>query len=178
MNAEYRTSNIQHRMKMHDKHPNTVYKKPIHKYLKYNIKQYGLKIKKLQGDPHYVALGMAIGVFVGVTPTIPFHTILAVALALVFRCSKPAAALGVWFANPVTIPFFYWASYKVGLLFWGRSSDFDIQKYESVFDLFRLGLDVLVVMILGGVLIAIPPAVIFYFLTRIIFVKLRSRAKT
>lgn len=120
---------------------------------------------------------MAIGVFVGVTPTIPFHTVFAVALAFAFRCSKPAAAIGVWFANPVTIPFFYWTSYKVGLLFWGNSSDLDIQKYESVFEIFKLGLDVFLAMILGGILIGIPPAIVLYFITRKIFDKLRSRTQ-
>ena len=160
---------------MNDHHSNSAYKKPIHKNLRYNIRQYGLKIKQLQGDPHYVALGMAMGVFVSVTPTIPFHTVIAVALAFVFRCSKPAAAFGVWFANPVTIPFFYWASYKAGLLFWGNSSDLDIQKYESVFEILKLGQDVLLAMILGGILIGIPPAIVFYFITRKIFIKLRSR---
>lgn len=160
---------------MNDHHTNPVYKKPIYKSLRYNIRQYGLKIKQLQGDPQYVALGMAIGVFISTTPTIPFHTVIAVALAFVFRCSKPAAVLGSFFANPVTIPFFYWASYKVGLLFWGNSSDLDIQKYESVFEIFKLGWDVLLAMILGGILIGIPPAIVFYFITRKIFVKLRSR---
>jgi len=162
---------------MNDHHTNPAYKKPIHKNLRYNIRQYGLKIKRLQGDPHYVALGMAIGVFVSITPTMPFHTVIAVTLAFGFRCSKPAAAIGVWFANPVTIPFFYWAGYKVGLLFWGNSSDLDIQKYESVFEIFKLGWDVLLAMILGGILIGIPTAVVFYFITRKIFVKLRSRTQ-
>ena len=39
---------------------------------------------------------LAIGVFIGITPTIPLHTILAVSLALLVRGSKLAAALGVW----------------------------------------------------------------------------------
>jgi len=65
----------------------------------------------------------------------------------------------------------------VGLLFWGDSSDFDIQKYESVFELFKLGRDVLLAMISGGILIGLPPAVVFYFITRKIFVKLRSRTQ-
>ena len=28
----------------------------------------------LKGEPANIAMGMAIGVFIGVTPTIPFHT--------------------------------------------------------------------------------------------------------
>lgn len=151
-------------------------KKPLHKHLKHNLRQYAIQIKQLQGDPHYVALGMAIGVFIGVTPTIPFHTLIAVALAFLFRCSKPAAALGVWFANPLTIPFFYLASYKVGMFFLGKASPFDIEKYESILEIFKLGADVTLAMLFGGIIIGIPPAVGIYFITRRIFTRIRSRS--
>ena len=80
----------------------------------YSIRAFIANAKTLQGDPHYVAVGMAIGVFIGITPTIPLHTVIAVALAFVLRGSKPAAIIGVWFANPITIPLFYWASYEIG----------------------------------------------------------------
>ena len=40
-----------------------------------------------------MAMGTAVGVFVAFTPTIPFHTILTIALAFVFRGSKPAALI-------------------------------------------------------------------------------------
>jgi len=123
------------------------------------------QIKKLNGDPHYVALGMAIGVFVGVTPTIPFHTALALALSFLFRGSKAAAAIGVWFSNPVTIPFFYYGSYKVGAFFWGDSMiPFD-PKQESLTELFKMGADVLAAMMVGGVIIGIVPGVAAYFIT-------------
>ena len=55
------------------------------------------QIKELQGDPQYLSRGMAIGIFVGFTPTIPFHTILAVMLAIFFRGSKSAAAIPAYF---------------------------------------------------------------------------------
>ena len=40
-------------------------------------KYYYLKFIRLKGDPRSLALGTAIGVFVGLTPTIPLHTIAA-----------------------------------------------------------------------------------------------------
>ncbi|MCG8472259.1 MAG: DUF2062 domain-containing protein [Desulfobacterales bacterium] len=147
------------------------------------------KIKRLQGNPHYVAMGMAIGVFVGITPTIPFHTALAIALAFVFRGSKPAAAIGVWVSNPVTIPLFYYGSYKVGVgLFGGpggQMPDFDkmIHTLESSIpmqdklDLIKVflahNLEIALLMLAGGVLLAIVPALLSYYLTR----RLMFRAK-
>jgi len=100
-------------------------KKPENMRLKQKIKQLFDCFKKIKGDPHYVALGMAIGVFISATPTMPFHTVIAIALAFVLRGSKPAAAIGVWFCNPVTIPFLYFWSYKVGMFVIGNSVPFD-----------------------------------------------------
>ena len=75
--------------------------------LRKRIKQGYLQVKELHGDPHYVAMGMAIGIFVACTPTIPFHTVIAIFLAFLFRGSKVAAAIGVWFSNPLTMPLLY-----------------------------------------------------------------------
>jgi uncharacterized protein (DUF2062 family) len=43
------------------------------RYWKKRVEAYCRRIKSLQGDPHYVAVGMAAGVLVVFTPTIPFH---------------------------------------------------------------------------------------------------------
>lgn len=141
---------------------------------KYNFREFVDRIKNLEGDPHYVAMGMAIGVFIGITPTIPFHTVLAVALAIVLRGSKAAAALGVWFCNPVTAPIFYWGSYKVGMYLLGNSMPFDV-KYESILELLELGMDVTIAMIAGGVILGILPGIASYFITRKIITTIRLR---
>jgi uncharacterized protein len=132
------------------------------------------RAKKLDGDPHYVAVGMAIGVFVGVTPTMPFHTVLAVGLAFLFRGSKAAAALGVWFSNPVTAPFFYVGSYKVGKYLLGNSVPFNL-KYESLLELAHLGINVTMALIAGGIILGILPGIASYFVTRKIFTTIRSK---
>ena len=135
------------------------------------------RFKQLNGDPHYVALGMAIGVFISVTPTIPFHTVIALALAFILRGSKAAAAIGVWFSNPITIPLFYKGSYDVGISILGNSAPFNIE-YESILELLKLGADVTIAMITGGVILGILPGIAAYFITRRIFIKLRLRKKS
>jgi hypothetical protein len=131
----------------------------------FNPQDFVNRIKHLNGDPHDVALGMAIGVFIGVTPTIPLHTALALLLAFVFRASKPAAMIGVWISNPVTIPVFYLGSYKAGAFLLGISMPFDL-KYDSIMELAKVGLDATLAMLLGGVVIGIPPAVGAYYITK------------
>lgn len=144
---------------------------------KYNIREFVERVKKLEGDPHYIAMGMAIGVFVGITPTMPFHTVIAVALAFILRGSKAAAAIGVWFCNPLTAPFFYLGSYKVGMFIFGNSAPFDI-KYESILELIKLGMDVTMAMIAGGIILGILPGIVAYFITRKIIATIRSRRTT
>ena len=78
-----------------------------------------LRLMRLRGHPHELALGMALGVFIGMTPTIPFHTILAVAVALPFKASKITAVLGTWICNPVTIYMVYKYAYKTGAFLLG-----------------------------------------------------------
>jgi uncharacterized protein (DUF2062 family) len=141
---------------------------------KYNLREFVKRIKKLEGDPHYIAMGLAIGVFVGITPTMPFHTVIAVALAFILRGSKAAAALGVWFCNPITAPFFYLGSYKTGMFIFGNSAPFDV-KYESILELLKLGMDVTMAMIAGGVILGIVPGIAAYFITRKIMTTIRSR---
>ncbi len=140
------------------------------------IRQLIIRFKELNGDPHYVALGMAIGVFISVTPTIPFHTVLALFLAFVLRGSKAAAAIGVWFSNPLTIPFFYKGSYDLGMSVLGNSAPFSTE-YESILELLKLGANVTIAMVTGGIILGILPGIAAYFITRKIFIRLRLRKK-
>jgi hypothetical protein len=107
---------------------------------------------------------MAIGVFIGITPTMPFHTVLAVSLAVLLRASKLAAALGVWVCNPLTIPLFYYGSYRLGRFVLGLP-DLNLPSNYSLLSLVQLGSHVTVAMLHGGVLLGILPALLAYILT-------------
>ncbi len=142
--------------------------------LKEKVRKFVSEARHLKGDPIYVAKGMAIGVFIGITPTIPLHTVLAVALAFMFRASKPAAIIGVWVANPLTIPFFYIASYQVGTFLFKISTPFN-PKYIEIYQLWELGLEITIAMIIGGIVIGIPLGIIAYGITWKVFRSIRAR---
>ncbi len=144
--------------------------------LKERVRLFLNRIKDLQGDPHYIAMGMASGVFVALTPTIPFHTALALALAFILKGSKPAAVIGAWLSNPLTIPIFYYGCYKTGTLFLREPIPYDV-GFESIPGLFRLGLDVTLAMLIGGALLGIIPAVVAYFVTYAVVLKFRERSR-
>ncbi len=78
------------------------------------LRYYYLRFIRLRGEPRELALGFSFGVFSGLLPTIPFHTVTAVFLAMLFKGSKITAALGTWVSNPLNWVFLYWCNYKLG----------------------------------------------------------------
>lgn len=136
---------------------------------KYTFNLYLHKIiqsfKELHGNPHYLALGMGIGVFVGMTPTFPLHTIISVPLAHIFRGSKRAALLGVWISNPLTLPFCYYISYKMGMLMLDKPSPFKSLNLTSLNDFLNLGLEVGGTMMLGGLILGVILGLFAYMIT-------------
>lgn len=132
---------------------------------RFRLRRYASKVLASNDDPHFIAMGVAAGVFVGCTPTIPFHTILAVALAFALQGSKAAAALGVWVCNPFTLPFLYVGSYTIGDWLLGASLPFQY-KYEWIPELLKIGIDKTLVMVTGGVVLGVIPGVAAYFISR------------
>lgn len=84
---------------------------------------YYLRFIRLRGEPRELALGMAFGVFSGMMPIMPFHMVLAVALALIFKGSKLTAAVGAWISNPLNWYFIYQLDYKIGFFVLGLSRE-------------------------------------------------------
>jgi uncharacterized protein (DUF2062 family) len=122
------------------------------------------QLRELRGKPQDIALGMAIGVFIGITPTIPLHTILAVTLAVLAGGSKLAAALGVWVSNPLSIPLFYYGSYRIGQLVLGLPA-ITLPDDPSLVAMAGLGGKIVGAMLLGGVILGIVPAILAYVVT-------------
>lgn len=143
--------------------------------LRRSLRYHWLKFLRLQEDPRKLAGGMALGVFIGITPTIPFHTVAALSLAALLRVSPVTAFIGIQFGNPLTMGPIYLAAYKVGkfLLHRGRPlvfpETFSFKAWLGV--LWQGGLALQV----GGVIIAIPPAIVAYFLTLWIVQRYRRR---
>lgn len=97
------------------------------------------QILSLNDTPHAKALGMAIGVFIAMTPTVGLQIVIVLTLALLtqklFYFNKPAALLMVYVSNPLTILPIYWADYKIGALFFEghltREMLADVLKYDG-----------------------------------------------
>ena len=68
-----------------------------------------------------VALGMAIGLFIGFLIPIA-QILLAATAAVVLRANVPIAAAGTLVTNPLTVPAIYYAAYQLGAWATGSSA--------------------------------------------------------
>lgn len=75
-----------------------------------------LAFRVLHADdtPHRIALGMAVGAFVTLTPTIGLQMVLVVALCTLLRANRLVGVPLVWISNPATIVPLYYPSYRLG----------------------------------------------------------------
>jgi uncharacterized protein (DUF2062 family) len=75
----------------------------------------------IEDSTHSIALGTAIGMAIGLTPTVGIQMVLVILLALVsrpfFHFNRLAALLTVYVSNPITTVPIYYALYRVGSVF-------------------------------------------------------------
>lgn len=65
-------------------------------------------------DDHVIARGVAVGLFVGLTPTVGVQTLLMIAGCVLLRGNFPAAFLVSWVSNPLTMAPLYFAFNALG----------------------------------------------------------------
>lgn len=133
--------------------------------------QYFIKrVLRLTATPHAIAAGVAAGVFASWTPLLGFHFILAFAISYLLAGNMVAAALGTAFGNPLSFPFIWALTLKVGNMLIGietgaHQKHVNLEALLRHLDISQLWEPVLKPMLIG----AIPPGVVsgiaFYILT-------------
>ena len=151
---------------------------------------YFLKLMRLRGDSPALARGVSLGVFIGITPTIPLHTVSILLLSFPFRASKISGLLAsMMVSNPVTFFPQYYFSWLIGdfllpgLLTWEKIDSIMVSissgagYMEIISELALLGGDALSVLLLGGCILATPFTVAGYFLSLNFFKVIEERRK-
>jgi uncharacterized protein (DUF2062 family) len=73
-----------------------------------------MRLTRLSGTAHTIAVGFACGAAVSFTPLVGFHIALSILLAFLLRGHIIAAVAGTIVGNPWTFPFIWLATYKAG----------------------------------------------------------------
>lgn len=123
-----------------------------------------LRFVRLRGAPDEVAKGVALGIFIGMTPTFGFQMVLAIFIALLLKENRLAAALGVWITNPVTAPFIYALEYESGRLLLGVPH-VGLPEAFTLQALGNLGGEVMLPLVVGSLIYGALCSVLSYALT-------------
>ena len=125
----------------------------------------------------------AIGIFFGFTPLYPVKTLLSIAVAWIFRCNKIAAAIAVTLHDVLiwVMPAIYVAEYHLGCWSLQRPvaqrvhfRHFGLRDYMHWHVFSRVVWPTFWPAFIGSLFLAIPSAIIVYFLMRLLI----SRART
>lgn len=155
------------------------------------LKQYYyLKFIRIKGDPKDIAWGACIGAIIGTMPVMPFHTIGIIAICFLTRTSAMA---GLFSSLVISNPFTYIPIYYISMIIGNFLTPYCVtwdsidailsvilsgQGFkESVALLANQGYELIAVMLSGGLVLALPTAILWYFFTLRLFIKIREKRR-
>ena len=123
---------------------------------------------KIRGRPREIALGFALGIFIGMTPTMGVQMPIAIFFAAMLKWSKISAAFGVWITNPITSPFIYGITYIVGAKLLGLKATLTVPDdltWSIVKEILKNAPVIFGALTVGGIITGLPLAVLSYYLS-------------
>lgn len=134
----------------------------------------------IDDPPRKIAMGLALGIFIGFLPIMGIQMAVVLPFALLFRGNKMSAVAGVWISNPVTVVPLYYFIYAVGLLF----TPYEHLAWADFVGVFTgitatkfldLGGQIVVPMFVGGAVVGLVAAIPTYFVTCRMVTSYRTR---
>ncbi len=128
----------------------------------------------LDDTPHSIALGTAIGMFIGMTPTVGIQMLLVMAFAFVtsrfLHFNRMAALITVYISNPITVLPIYWLDYQIGSMIVGGTLSYEtlagILEYNSIREwwatIVALFVEIGVPLVIGSLIVASIASAITY----------------
>ena len=135
---------------------------------------------KIRGEPRKIALGFALGLFVGMSPTMGLQIAIAVFFAALFKWNKFSAAIGVWITNPVTAPFIYGMTYVTGARLLGIKKTYSLNSeinLDTINKILQKTPGIFWALIIGGVIIGLPLAIAGYYFSYAVVTRYQEDVK-
>ncbi len=127
-----------------------------------------LKLKmmlSLDVSPKVLAKSSALGALIGISPYIGTQTYIALFVSSYFNLPVYPLMIGVYITNPVTIPFIFAFTTKVGLIILGMDSAFTFDWNNITFSsLLEAGKTLFIPFIVGTHFVGLICAVLTYFI--------------
>jgi len=132
-------------------------------------------IVEQKDSPESIALGLAVGTFIALTPTMGFQVILAAITTTICRANRLAAIAAVYITNPFTMIPIYGSTYWLGARILNYRPDRELFEralnveglWNKLFAMIGgLGREIMLPLWVGGVVIGLVVAVPVYPLAR------------
>ncbi len=126
------------------------------------------RLIRIRGTPHEIAMGMAVGLYIGMTPLMGAHIVIAVFIAMLLKWNKLAAAIGVWVTNPVTALPIYGINYMVGASVTGVTGPLRLNggpEFSRIVDIFIKAPEIFWTLLVGGMITGVPLGILGYYFT-------------
>ncbi len=85
--------------------------------IKFALRSVLRSLGKATGTEHQIALGVAVGFFVGWLPIVGIQMVVAIVICQIVRANKVVPIFPIWLTNPATIipvySFNYWVGWKI-----------------------------------------------------------------
>jgi len=137
-----------------------------YQYIKRSLKRFYGRFLRIRGRPREIALGFALGIFIGMTPSVGIQMALAVCMAALFKWNKLSAAAGVWITNPLTAPLIYSINYVIGARLLELKRGYGLTPEISIAGTSHMlhnAPEIFWALLLGGVILGLPLAVAGYY---------------
>ncbi|MGE4497083.1 MAG: DUF2062 domain-containing protein [Deferribacterales bacterium] len=133
------------------------------------------KLFQLDYSPQIIAVSSAVGVMIGFSPYVGFHTALAIGISFIFSLPMYPLLLGAYITNPLTIVFIYALCYKFGRWVLRDSTPIDVDWANiTITQIAEAARSVLLPFFVGTHLIGLIFGVITYFVIYYVAVKYRQ----
>ncbi len=129
----------------------------------------------IKDPPWKIALTFSIGVFIGMSPLIGFHTVIALILAIMFRLNKIVILMATYLTNPWTIVPVYTFSTFIGAKVLHREIRINIDwAHITISEIVKSARELLLPFIIGTLIVGFVSSVLSYIIIYAVLTKRRS----
>ncbi|MCJ8330737.1 MAG: DUF2062 domain-containing protein [Lentisphaeria bacterium] len=144
------------------------------------LRYYYLKIMRQKGSPHQVAVGVSIGVCVGLIVPPGGQILILIAILPFIKCNKLLPIVGCTISNPITFgplyAFYFWLGKLVtGLEASFKKPDVNMSTWEWLSELWQKGGDILIILLVGGLICTFVGTITCYYITKAMVTSFRGR---
>ena len=130
----------------------------------------------IKDTPHRLALSFSIGVLIGTSPFLGLHTLIGIAVCILYKFNKFPLFAGMFVTNPWTIIPVYTFALWLGAVITGVdltdiSVDWKSMEFNKVLNDLRL---VIIPYVVGTTIVSVVFAVASYFIVRSAVVKAQA----